>query len=59
MAVIKTIRRVSARIGGNLDQEDRQFLAQITVWVISLVGIIMLLAFSAGLAVRVFQFAGG
>lgn len=59
IAIVKTARCISTRLGVMLDAEDREFLGRALILMGSFVFIVLIVAGSLGLAVRLFGIAAG
>lgn len=59
MGVMRSLRAAGRAAGALVDDEDRQFLGMLLVWAFGLLAAAAVLAASAGLAVRVFEFVAG
>jgi hypothetical protein len=57
--IVSKLKKMAHIVGAVLDEEDRHLLAQIVIIVTSVVGTILVAAFTLGLAVRLFEFASG
>lgn len=59
MGLIRAVRRAGRATGQFVDAEDRQFLGMLLVWACGLLAAAVVVAASAGLALRMFWLAAG